>query len=130
MLFFLKRNSLPLEEQILSIKSCPDRDWRQKLPVVAFPVSLSIYLNMYEFTSMIFTGRHSAVGRSRARGLGFDNWSIHIFSFLLPLIQEGRCQLLHVHEVLVSGLGGLSLPRKSVVWLTWSRHEHRCLPWM
>ena len=89
--FFLKRNSLPLEEQILSIKSCPDRDWRQKL--VAFLVSLSIYLNMYEFTSMIFTGLRSAVGRasdSRARGLGFDNWSIHIFSFLLPLFQEGQ----------------------------------------
>ena len=35
----------------------------------------------------------NAVGRasdSRARGPGFDTWSDHILSFLLPLIQEGQ----------------------------------------
>ena len=36
----------------------------------------------------------------------------------------------YVHEVLVNRLGGLSLPRKSVVRLTdRPRHDLRCLPW-
>ena len=46
----------------------------------------------------------------------------HILSFLLWLIQEGQLSVtgkstLYVHEVLVNRLGGLSLPRKSVVRL-------------
>ena len=41
---------------------------------------------------------------------GFHIPSGNILSFLLPLF--------HVHEVLVNRLGGLSLPRKSVVRLT------------
>ena len=38
-------------------------------------------------------GPRSAVGSvsdSRARGTGFNTWSGHKLSFLLPLIQEGR----------------------------------------
>ena len=38
-------------------------------------------------------GPHSAVGRapdSQVRGPGFDTWSGHILSFLLPLTQEGQ----------------------------------------
>ena len=47
----------------------------------------------------------------------------HILSFLLPLIQEGAVvsywqNMCTVHEVLVNRLGGLSLPRKSVVRLS------------
>ena len=44
----------------------------------------------------------------------------NILSFLLPLFQEGNlCQFLgNVQEVLVNRLGGLSLPRKSVVMFT------------
>ena len=42
----------------------------------------------------IFAARlHSAVVRasdSRASGAGFDTWSGHILSFLLPQIQEGQ----------------------------------------
>ena len=41
--------------------------------------------------------------------------------FLLPLIQKGQLSVTgesyNVHEVLVNRLGGLSLPRKSVVRL-------------
>ena len=38
-------------------------------------------------------GPGSAVSRapdSKVRGPGFDTWSGHILSFLLPLIQEGQ----------------------------------------
>ena len=38
-------------------------------------------------------GPRSAVGRapdSNVRGPGFDTWSGHLFSFILPLIQEGQ----------------------------------------
>ena len=45
----------------------------------------------------------------------------HILSFLHPLIQEGQLSVTGercVYEVLVNRLGGLSLPRKSVVRLT------------
>ena len=50
----------------------------------------------------------------------FDIRSGHILSFLLPLIQEGQLSVTgeYEHEVLVNRLGGLSLPRKSVVRLT------------
>ena len=34
-----------------------------------------------------------------------------------------------MHDVLVNRLGGLSLPKKSVVRLT-DYHDHGCLPWM
>ena len=40
-----------------------------------------------------FTGPHSAIGRapdSQNRGPGFDTQSGNIFSFLLPLFQEGQ----------------------------------------
>ena len=73
---------------------------------------------------MVRAGLHCAVGSmsdSRTRSPGFDTWSGHILWFLLPLIQVGQlsvtgesmCKL-----VLVNHLGGLSLPRKSVVRLT------------
>ena len=44
-----------------------------------------------------------------------------MLSFLLPLFQERQLSVTgekYVHEVLVNRLGGLSLPRKSVVRLT------------
>ena len=43
-----------------------------------------------------------------------------MLSFLLPLFQEAVVSYWrkYVHEVLVNRLGGLSLPRKSVVRLT------------
>ena len=42
------------------------------------------------------------------------------FQFSFPFFKKGSCQLLanNVHDVLVNRLGGLSLPRKSVVRLT------------
>ena len=42
------------------------------------------------------------------------------FRFSFRFFKKGSCQLLtkYVHEVLVNRLGGLSLPRKSVVRLT------------
>ena len=44
------------------------------------------------------------------------------FRFSFRFLKKGSCQLLawrkYVHEVLVNRLGGLSLPRKSVVRLT------------
>ena len=54
------------------------------------------------------------------RGPGFDTRSGNILSFLLPLFQGGQLSVTDesVHEVLVNRLGGLSLPRKSVVTLT------------
>ena len=51
----------------------------------------------------------------------FDTRSGNILSFHLPLFQEGQLSVYwrkYVHEVLVNRLGGLSLPRKSVVRLT------------
>ena len=60
---------------------------------------------------------------SQVRGPGFNTWSGHILWFLLPLIQEGKTSEAvcywqkYVHKVLVNHLGGLSLPRKSVVRL-------------
>ena len=42
------------------------------------------------------------------------------FRFSIRFFKKGSCQLLakHAHEVLVNHLGGLRLPRKSVVRLT------------
>ena len=82
-------------------------------------------VNGYTFrgcSSAIFisvAGPRSAVvsaSDSRASGAGFDTRSGHILSFLLPLIQDGQLSK-YMHEVLVNCLGGLSLPRKSVVRL-------------
>ena len=74
---------------------------------------------------MKVAGPRSAVGKapdSQVRGPGFDTRSVHILSFLLPLIQEGICQLLAKVCARSTGylkrLGGVSLPRKSVVRLT------------
>ena len=56
-----------------------------------------------------------------ARGPGFDTRSGNILSFLLPLFSRRAVVSYwrkYVHEVLVNRLGGLSLPRKSVVRLT------------
>ena len=64
------------------------------------------------------------MSHSRARGLGFDNRSGHIPSFLITLIQEGQLSVTgesmcsNLDQVLVKGLQGLSLSRKSVVRLT------------
>ena len=69
-------------------------------------------------------GPRSAIGRepdSKVRGPGFDTWSGNILSFLLPLFSRRAVVSYwrkYVHEVLVNRLGGLSLPRKSVVRLT------------
>ena len=66
-------------------------------------------------------GPRSAIGRapeSYLRGPGFDTRSGNILSFLLPLFQVVSYWRKYVHEVLVNRLGGLSLPRKSVVRLT------------
>ena len=56
---------------------------------------------------------------SRARGPGFDTRSCH--TFVSPSADSRRAVVSYwqkyVHEVLVHRLGGLSLPRKSVVRL-------------
>ena len=73
---------------------------------------------------LIYAGPRSAIGRapdSQVRGPGFDTRSGNILSFLLPLFQEGQLTVTgesYVHKVLANRLGGLSLPRKSVVRLT------------
>ena len=73
---------------------------------------------------MVRAGLHCAVGSmsdSRTRSPGFDTWSGHILWFLLPLIQEGQLSVTGESMctlVLVNCLGGLSLPRQSVVRLT------------
>ena len=59
----------------------------------------------------------------QVRGPGFNTPPVLIPSFLLPLIQEGQLSvtgesMCTCHLVLVNGLGGLSLPRNSVVRLT------------
>ena len=58
--------------------------------------------------------------KSGALGLIPDLAIYMYFRFSLRFFKKGSCQLLAkvVHEVLVSRLGGLSLPRKSVVRLT------------
>ena len=66
------------------------------------------------------TGLHSAVSSmsdSRARDPGFDTWSGHILLFLLLLIQEEQLSVTgeSMYGVLVNHLGGISLPRKSLV---------------
>ena len=69
-------------------------------------------------------GPRSTIGRasdSQVRGPGFDTQSGNILSFLLPLLSRRAVVSYwrkYVHEVLVNRLGGLSLPRKSVVRLT------------
>ena len=50
--------------------------------------------------------------------LRFDTRSGHILSFLLPLSQEGQLSVTGESMCTVNRLGGLSLPRKSVVRLT------------
>ena len=64
-------------------------------------------------------GPRSAIGRApdtSVEGPGFDIRSGNILSFLLPLFQGYWRK--YMHEVLVNRLGGLSLPRKSVVRLS------------
>ena len=87
--------------------------------ILGFPVCFTGRRSPFEKWSNLKgkAGTLRAVGRasdSRARSPEFDTRSGNILSFLLPLIQEGQ----YVHEVLVNRLGGLSLPRKSVVRLT------------
>ena len=69
-------------------------------------------------------GPRSAVGRapdSQVRGPGFDTQSGYILSFLLPLIQEGQLSVtgesMCTKYWFIALIGGLSLPRKSVVKL-------------
>ena len=67
----------------------------------------------------MFMMQHGPVGSmsaSKARGARLETRSGHILSFFLLLIQEGRLSV--VHLVLLNCLGGLSLPRNSVVRLT------------
>ena len=67
-----------------------------------------------------FARQHSTVGSpSDSRDIvpRFNTWFSHILPFLLLLIQEGQLSVtgesMHiVHKVMVSRLGGLSLPRK------------------
>ena len=56
-----------------------------------------------------------SVSDSKARGPGFNTQSGHILSFLLLLFQEGQ---LLAKSMCTKYLGGLSLPKKSVVRLT------------
>ena len=77
-----------------------------------------------------YAGPRTTVGStsdSWARGPGFDTQYGH--TFVAPSADSRRavvsCWWKHVHKVLINPLGGLSLPRKSVVWLT----DHRCFPW-
>ena len=61
------------------------------------------------------------VAQSVGHLTGFDTRSGNILSFLLPLFLRRAVVSYwrkYVHEVLVNRLGGLSLPRKSVVRLT------------
>ena len=57
---------------------------------------------------------------SKARGPGFDTQTGHILLFLLLLIQDAVVSywLKYMHLVLVNCLGGPSLSRNSVIWLT------------
>ena len=56
----------------------------------------------------------------KSRFLGSIPGLATYFRFSFHFFKKGSCQLLakYVHEVLVNRLGGLSLPRKSVVKLT------------
>ena len=68
-------------------------------------------------------GPCSAVGSasdSRARGPGFDTRSGHILSFSFADSRRAVVSYWqkYVHKALVNSLGGLNLPRKSVVRLT------------
>ena len=75
-------------------------------------------------TVLLYAGPRSAIGRapdSYVRGPGFDTRSGNILSFLLPLFSRRAVVSYwrkYVREVLLNRLGGLSLPRKSVVTLT------------
>ena len=78
-----------------------------------------------EENSKIIAGPHSAISRapdSKVRGPGSILGLATYFCFSL-LFQEGQLSVTgeSVHEVLVNCLGGLSLPRKSVVRVT-DRH--------
>ena len=55
---------------------------------------------------------------SLVRGPGFDTRSGRILLFFLPLIQEGQLSVTVESMCTKYCLGGLSLPRKSVVRLT------------
>ena len=60
---------------------------------------------------------------------GLNFFSLHIDIVTIQIIGLESTSVSYwrkyVHEVLVNRLGGLSLPRKSVVRLT----DRRCLPW-
>ena len=61
------------------------------------------------------------VPRLLTLGPGFDTRSGNILSYLLPLFSRRAVVSYwrkYVHEILVNRLGGLNLPRKSVVRLT------------
>ena len=64
----------------------------------------------------------SSVSDSRTRCPRFDTYSSHILSFLFPLIQEGQLSVtgesMCIKCWITNRLGGLNLPRKSVVRLT------------
>ena len=81
------------------------------------------YHGISEIEHGLCAGPRSAICRapdSYVRGPELGTRSGNILSFLLPLFQEGQLSYWrkYVHEVLVNRLGGLSLPRKSVVRLT------------
>ena len=67
-----------------------------------------------------FVGAHATVSVVAAYICKLDTRSGHILSFLLPLFQEGQLSVTgeSMYKVLFNRLGGLSLPRKSVVRLT------------
>ena len=63
-------------------------------------------------------GPHSAIGKSRVLGSIPGLATYFRFSFAFPRRAVVSYWQKYVHEVLVNRLGGLSLPRKSVVRLT------------
>ena len=75
---------------------------------------------LYRFAKRPGAEPRCAIGSasgSKARGPGFDTRSSHIILFLLLLIQGGQLSVTGESMCTKYRLGGLSLPRKSVVWL-------------
>ena len=85
--------------------------------------TVSVYFTVFQLCLKKQQEKRKYVARPgiEPRGPGFDTRSGNILSFLLLLFQEGQLSVTGEsmkYEVLVNRLGGLSLPRKSVVRLT------------
>ena len=79
---------------------------------------MTLNRNFYLLNLSLAAGPRSAVGsqRSWVRYLVWPHTSVSPFADLRGAVVSYWRK--YVHEVLVNGLGGLSLPRKSVVRLT------------